>query len=109
MSEVPGQSGHALPDVPQQLRARSGRRRRLGHVSHFFPRVGYTDPMLPTVLLILAIGAVGAACVLAKRVGPIVPFAFIAPYVLAVGATTFINIGAFDMVDPKFRGAWGME
>jgi hypothetical protein len=62
--------------------------------------------MLPTVLLILAIGAVGAACVLAKRVGPIVPFAFIAPYVLAVGATTFINIGVFDMVDPKFRGAW---
>ena len=62
--------------------------------------------MLTAVLLILAIGAVGAASVLAKRVGPVVPFAFIAAYVLAVGAITFINIGVFDMVDPKFRGVW---
>src|SRR5262249_3141216 len=47
-----------------------------------------------------------AGCVLAKRVGPVVPFAFIAAYVLAMGASTFISIGVFDMVDPKFRGVW---
>jgi len=62
--------------------------------------------MLPTVLLILAIGMVGAAGVLAKRVGPVVPFAFIAAYVLAVGVSTFISIGVFDMVTPKFREMW---
>ncbi len=58
------------------------------------------------LLLILAIGAVGAGCVLAKRAGPVVPFAFIAAYVLAMGASTFISIGVFDMVDPKFRAVW---
>jgi hypothetical protein len=56
-------------------------------------------------LLILAIGVVGPAYLLAKRVGPIVPFAFIAAYVLAVGAFTFIGIAAFDMIDVKFRQA----
>jgi hypothetical protein len=57
-------------------------------------------------LFILAIGAVGPGYLLAKRVGPIVPFAFIAAYVLAVGTIAFINIAVFDMIDPKFRQAW---
>jgi len=62
--------------------------------------------MLTTVLLILAIGAVGPGWVLAKRAGPVVPFAFIAAYVLAMGASTFISIAVFDVVDPKFRAVW---
>jgi hypothetical protein len=44
--------------------------------------------------------------VLAKRARPLVPFAFIAAYVLAMGASTFISIRVFDMVDPKFRAVW---
>jgi hypothetical protein len=54
------------------------------------------------VHLILAIAAFGAACVLAKRVGVVVPFALIAIYVMAVGAVTFINISVFHLADPKF-------
>jgi len=52
------------------------------------------------------VGAGSAGCVLAKRAGPLVPFAFIAAYVLAMGASTFISIRVFDMVDPKFRAVW---
>ena len=59
------------------------------------------------ILLMLAIGAVGAG-LLAKRAGPVVPFAFIAAYFLAMGASTFISIRVFDMVDPKFRAVWVM-
>jgi hypothetical protein len=44
---------------------------------------------MPTTLILfsltLAIGAFGTACVLAKRVGVVVPFAFIAVYVMARG------------------------
>ena len=57
---------------------------------------------MPIALLILAIGAVGPACMLATRVGLVVPFAFVAAYVLVVGAITFINID----VDPELRQAW---
>ena len=41
--------------------------------------------------LFLALGTAGAACVLAKRVEAIVPFAFIATYILTVGAILFVN------------------
>jgi hypothetical protein len=58
------------------------------------------------VLLFMALGTAGAACVLAKRVGAIVPFAFVATYVLSVGAILLVNIGVFHIVDPKFRGTW---
>jgi hypothetical protein len=58
------------------------------------------------VPLILAIGAVGAAFVLAKRAGVVVPFAFIAVYVMAVGAVTFINISVFHLADSKFGAMW---
>ena len=34
------------------------------------------------------------------------PFAFIATYVLSVGAIVFANIGVFHMVDSKFREMW---
>jgi hypothetical protein len=65
---------------------------------------------MPTTLLLLplfmALGTAGAACVLAKRVGAFVPFAFIATYVLTVGAILFVNIGVFHIVDPKFRKMW---
>jgi hypothetical protein len=64
-------------------------------------------PMTLVLFLLFAVlGTVGAACVLAKRVGVIVPFAFVATYVLAVGAILFINIGVFHIVDPKFREMW---
>ena len=56
--------------------------------------------------LFLALGTAGAACVLAKRVGAMVPCAFIATYVLTVGAILFVNIGVFHMVDSKFREMW---
>jgi hypothetical protein len=41
-----------------------------------------------------------------QRVGLVVPFAFIAAYIVAVGAITFINIRVFGIVDPKFSQAW---
>jgi hypothetical protein len=72
-------------------------------------RMSYLERMPPAPLviaLVFAAGAVAAACLLAKRVGLVVPFAFIAAYVVAVGAITFVNIGVFDMADPKFRNAW---
>jgi hypothetical protein len=47
----------------------------------------------------------GLGLLLAKRVGPIVPFAFIAAYVLVVGAITFIDVVVFDRVDVKWRQA----
>jgi hypothetical protein len=56
-------------------------------------------------LLIVAIGTAGPAYMLAKRVGPVVPVAFVASYVLAVGTLTFISIAVFDMIDVKFRQA----
>jgi hypothetical protein len=55
-------------------------------------------------LFILAIGGIPAsAYLLAKRVGPIVPFAFIAAYVLAVGTITFIDVVVLNRVDVKWR------
>jgi hypothetical protein len=44
--------------------------------------------------------------VLAKRVGVVMPFAFIAVYVMAVGAVTLINISVFHLSDSKFRDLW---
>jgi hypothetical protein len=65
---------------------------------------------MPTTLflvpLVLAICALCVAGLLAKRLGPFVPFAFIAAYILAVGAILFVNIGVFHMVDPKFHHHW---
>jgi hypothetical protein len=57
-------------------------------------------------ILALVIGVVDPACLLTTRVGPIVPFAFIAAYVLALGAISFVIIGVFGMVDVMFRAAW---
>jgi len=53
--------------------------------------------------LVLAIGLIPAAILLARRVGLVVPFAFVATYALGVGAVTFLNVTVFDMVDPKFH------
>ena len=67
------------------------------------------SPPLFLILLIpltLAIGAVWVASVLAKRVGVLVPFAFVVTYVLGVGAIILVNIGVFHIVDPKFRHHW---
>jgi hypothetical protein len=67
--------------------------------------------MPPVVLLpplVFAVGLVAGAYVLARHVGFVVPFAFIATYVLGVGALTLFSIGALDMVDPKFREKWVM-
>src|SRR5215470_17947105 len=70
-----------------------------------FLGIGYTNPMA-TVLFILTFGvAPASAYLLAKRVGPIVPFAFIAAYVLAVGTLTFIDVVVFGRVDVKWRQA----
>src|SRR5262245_31772482 len=63
-------------------------------------------PPLTPVLLVLAVGFIAAGSVLARRVGFVVPFAFIAAYALGVGALTLLNIGVFDMADPKFREKW---
>jgi len=69
--------------------------------------------MPPTFLLIffvpplvLAVGLIAAAIILARRVGLVVPFAFVATYALGVGAVTFLNVAVFDMADPKFRELW---
>src|SRR5215467_5825382 len=69
--------------------------------------------MPPTFLLIffvpplvLAVGLIAAAVILATRVGLVVPFAFVATYALGVGAVTFLNVAVFDMADPKFRELW---
>src|SRR5215467_14303355 len=69
--------------------------------------------MPPTFLLIffdpplvLAVFLIAAAIFLARRVGLVVPFAFVATYALGVGAVTFLNVAVFDMVDPKFRELW---
>src|SRR5260370_41761190 len=60
--------------------------------------------MAASLWFILAVAGVPAsAYLLAKRAGPIVPFVFIAAYVLAVGAITFIDVVVFDRVDVKFR------
>jgi hypothetical protein len=59
---------------------------------------------MPIALLILTIATVGPACLLATRVGPVVPFAFVAAYVLVVGAITFINIDV--VVHPEWRQSW---
>jgi hypothetical protein len=65
---------------------------------------------MPTALLlvplILAVGVVVAATMLAKRVGGLVPFAFIMTYVFGVGALLLVNIGVFGIVDPKFHASW---
>jgi hypothetical protein len=62
--------------------------------------------MAASLWFILAVAGVPAsAYLLAKRAGPIVPFVFIAAYVLAVGAITFIDVVVFDRVDVKFRQA----
>jgi hypothetical protein len=59
---------------------------------------------MESAFLILAICAVGpAAYLLANRVGTIVPLAFIAACVLALGTITFTRVVVFDMVDVKFR------
>jgi hypothetical protein len=66
--------------------------------------------MPPTSLLVpplvLAVGLIAAAVILARRVGLVVPFAFVVTYALGVGAVTFLNVAVFDMVDPKFRELW---
>lgn len=67
---------------------------------------GLMSAPLFLLLLFMALGTVGAAYVLAKRVGAIVPFVFIVTYVLTVGAILFVNIGVFHIVDPKFRETW---
>jgi hypothetical protein len=56
--------------------------------------------------LVLTVGLIAAAAIIARRVGIVVPFAFVAMYALGVGAVTFVNIAVFDMVDPKFRELW---
>jgi hypothetical protein len=69
----------------------------------FSPGLGYTDAM-ERAFLILAICALGpAAYLLARRVGTIVPLAFVAACVLAFGAVTFTRVVVFGMVDVKFR------
>ena len=65
--------------------------------------------MPPTFLLIffvpkLAVGLIAAAIILARRVGLVVLFAFVATYALSVG--TFLNVAVFDMADAKFRELW---
>jgi hypothetical protein len=63
--------------------------------------------MLPQLLvLVLVVGLVVGISGLARRVGIVVPFTFIATYALGVGALTLLNIGALDMGDPKFREEW---
>ena len=52
----------------------------------------------------LAVGLIAAAIILARRVGLVVPFAFVATCVLSVG--TFLNVAVFDMADAKFRELW---
>src|SRR5215831_4098327 len=54
--------------------------------------------------LVLAVGLIAAAIILARRVGLVVLFAFVATYALSVG--TFLNVAVFDMADPKFRELW---
>jgi hypothetical protein len=71
-----------------------------------FLGVCYIGPMHPLFsLLIVAIGAVGPSYMLAKRVGPAVPLAFIAAYVLALGAIAIIPFPIdIDIGDYKFPG-----
>jgi len=38
--------------------------------------------------------------------GLAVPIAFLAAYAATVGAVSFVNIAAFDLIDSKFREAW---
>jgi hypothetical protein len=56
--------------------------------------------------LFMVLGTYGAAWVLARRVGAIVPIIFVATYVLTVAAILLVNIGVFHIVDPKFRQTW---
>lgn len=58
------------------------------------------------LVLVSVVGLIAGVIGLTRRVGFAVPFAFIATYTLCVGALTFLNIGAFDMVDAKFREMW---
>jgi hypothetical protein len=63
--------------------------------------------IVPQVLvLVLVVSFVAGYSGLAVRVGFVVPFAFIVTYPLGVGALTLLNIGVFDMGDPKFRQEW---
>jgi hypothetical protein len=65
-------------------------------------RISYTDAV-EIALLIMAVGAVGPAYLLAKRVRIVLPLGFIAACVLAVGAITFAKVVVFGMVDVKWR------
>jgi len=58
------------------------------------------------LVLVSVVGLIAGVIGLARRVGFAVPIAFIATYALGVGALTFLNIGAFDMVVAKFREMW---
>jgi hypothetical protein len=62
--------------------------------------------LLILLVLVLVVALVASARVLARQVGFAVPFAFIATYVLGVGALTLLNVGVFDTADPKFREEW---
>jgi hypothetical protein len=63
--------------------------------------------IVPQVLvLVLVVGLVAGYSGLTIRVGFVVPFTFIVTYPLGVGALTLLNVGVFDMADPKFREMW---
>jgi hypothetical protein len=64
------------------------------------------EALLFAIFLILAMAGFGAAAALAKRVGVLVPSAFVVAYVLGVGAILLVNIGVLQHVDPKFRVNW---
>jgi len=59
--------------------------------------------MLPQILVLeLVVGVVAAYSGLTIRVASL-SHSFIVTYPLGVGALTFLNIGVFDIGDPKFR------
>jgi hypothetical protein len=56
-------------------------------------------------VLVLVVGVVAAYSGLTIRVASL-SHSFIVTYPLGVGALTFLNIGVFDIGDPKFREVW---
>ena len=62
--------------------------------------------LLILLVLVLVVALIASGRLLARDVGFVVPFAFIATYVFGLGALILLNVGAFDMVDPKFREEW---
>ena len=62
--------------------------------------------LLMLLVLVLVVSLVASGRLLAGHVGFVVPVAFIATYVFGLGALILLNVGAFDMADPKFREEW---